>query len=69
MTQAVKGVNAYGFSELKLNRIEIHTATNHLKSQAIDERLNVKKEGILCEAGKIRDRYDDHTIYSLLKKD
>jgi ribosomal-protein-serine acetyltransferase len=56
----------YGFKVLGLHRIEIKTATNNLKSQAIPEKLNFKKEGILREAELVNNKFLDLYLYSIL---
>jgi ribosomal-protein-serine acetyltransferase len=56
----------YGFEDLGLHRIEIKAATNNLKSQAIPERLNFKKEGILRQAELVNNEYLDLVLFSML---
>jgi ribosomal-protein-serine acetyltransferase len=64
--RACKALIDYGFSEMKLNRIEIKAATTNLKSQAIPEKLGFKKEGILREAEIVNGNYHDLVLFSLL---
>ncbi|HDR7866350.1 TPA: GNAT family N-acetyltransferase, partial [Bacillus cytotoxicus] len=47
MTEAVKGIIDYAFSELKANRLEIRCDPTNRKSRAIPEKLGFKLEGIL----------------------
>src|SRR5690625_362847 len=69
MTQAVKSLIDQGFTYFDLNKIEIYTATENTKSQAIPQRLNFKKEGVIREAEFLYDHYVDHIVYGLLKKE
>ncbi len=47
MTEAVKGIMDFAFTELKARRIEIRMDTDNQKSRAIPERLGLTLEGIL----------------------
>ncbi|MDM5188261.1 GNAT family N-acetyltransferase [Bacillus sp. DX4.1] len=47
MTEAVKGIVEFAFTELKANRLEIRCDSKNVKSRAIPERLGFKLEGIL----------------------
>lgn len=69
MTKAVEALIEYGFQQLDLNKIEIYTAHDNIKSQAIPNRLNFKKEGIIREAEWLYNRYVDHVLYGLLKRE
>lgn len=69
MTQAVKALVDQAFTYFDLNKVEIHAALQNKKSQAIPERLDFKKEGVIREAERLNDRYVDHVIYGLLKNE
>lgn len=69
MTRAVQGLIDYSFDQFDLNRIDIRTAYENKKSQAIPERLGFKNEGILRQAEWLYDRYVDHVVYGLLKSE
>jgi ribosomal-protein-serine acetyltransferase len=69
ITKSCKVLVNYGFKELGLNRIEIKAALFNIKSQAIPERLNFKKEGILRQAELVNDEYLDLVLYSKLLED
>lgn len=69
MVKSCKRLITYGFEELGLNRIEIKAAVENLKSQAIPEKLNFKKEGILRQAEFVNEKFLDLTLYSLLKEE
>ncbi|WP_316802038.1 GNAT family protein [Pedobacter nototheniae] len=57
----------YGFDVLGLNRIEIKAATQNLKSQAVPQKLNFVKEGILRQAEIANNQFLDLIVYSILK--
>lgn len=59
----------FGFQNLNLNRIEIKASVKNFKSQAIPNRLNFKKEGILRQAELVNNEFIDLFIYSLLKNE
>ncbi|WP_205092491.1 GNAT family N-acetyltransferase [Thalassobacillus pellis] len=47
MTEAVEGITAFAFNELKANRVEIRCDTRNQKSRKIPVRLGFELEGIL----------------------
>ncbi|CAM5789601.1 MULTISPECIES: GNAT family N-acetyltransferase [Brevibacillus] len=47
MTEAVQGITAFAFEELKARRVEIRCDPQNVKSRAIPERLGFVLEGIL----------------------
>jgi ribosomal-protein-serine acetyltransferase len=69
MTQAVRALTAHAFDVWKLNRVEIRAAVGNVRSRAIPERLAFREEGVLREAERIDDRYEDSVVYSMLAKD
>jgi ribosomal-protein-serine acetyltransferase len=69
MTRTINGLLTYCFNELELNRVVIRAATENLKSRGVPERLGFKEEGILREAQKIRDRFVDLAVYSMIKSE
>jgi len=69
MTTACKAVIDLCFNELELKRIEIRTATENDKSQAIPKRLGFQKEGCIRSSEFLYDRYVDHYIFGLIKED
>ena len=66
MTKACKLMLDLGFTDLKLNRIEIKCGVGNFKSAAIPKKLNFKNEGILKEAEFINDKFIDLYLFSLL---
>jgi ribosomal-protein-serine acetyltransferase len=59
----------FGFTELRLNRIEIKCGTGNLKSKAIAERLKFKQEGILRQAELVNNKFIDLFLFSMLKEE
>ena len=56
----------YGFQNLGLHRIEIKAAVNNLKSQAIPEKLNFVKEGVLRQAEFVNNHFLDLYLFSMI---
>lgn len=69
MTKACQAIIHYGFTELKLNRIQIAAASENKKSRALPERLGFTEEGIIRQAEWLYDHYVDHVIYGLLREE
>jgi len=67
MTAAVKALIAEGFQHLELNRIQARVATGNYPSQAVCDRLGLKKEGVWRQAEWLYDRYVDITMNSVLR--
>lgn len=66
ITKACRALISYGFKELGLHRIEIKAATENIRSQAIPEKLQFKKEGILRQAEWVNNQFLDLFVYSIL---
>jgi ribosomal-protein-serine acetyltransferase len=69
MTAAVKALIDEGFQQLKLNRIQARVATGNYPSQAVCDRLGLKKEGVLRQAEWLYDHYVDLTMNSVLRSE
>ena len=67
ISMSCKRLITYGFEELGLHRIEIKAAVKNVKSQAIPQKLNFAKEGILREAELVNGVYLDLVLYSMLR--
>ena len=67
MTDCVRALVSYGFRELKLHRIEIHSSTKNEKSAAIPERLGFKLDGILRDGSFLYDHFESSKVYSMLE--
>lgn len=69
MTKCNQFLINYCFEELNLNRIEIRTAVNNIKSQNIPQKLGFQKEGINRQEEKLNGQYSDSYVFSLLKSE
>jgi ribosomal-protein-serine acetyltransferase len=69
VTDACRVLINYAFAELKMNRVEIHCATENARSRQIPERLNFKLEGVLRQSEWRHTRFFDMAIYSLLAEE
>ena len=67
MTTAAKTLISEGFRQLELNRIQARVATENYPSQAVCDRLGLKKEGVLRQAEWLYDHYVDLTMNSVLR--
>src|SRR4030095_4285881 len=64
--ESCKALINYGFQHLGLHRIEIKTAVTNFKSQAIPEKLNFVKEGVLRQAEFVNNQFLDLFLYSMI---
>ncbi|HEV2261859.1 MAG TPA: GNAT family protein [Candidatus Rubrimentiphilum sp.] len=69
VTNAVRAIVEFAFNDLETHRIEIRCAPANRASRAIPERLGFTEEGTNREALRLRDRYQDLVMYSLLRTD
>ena len=65
--EAVMAVMEFGFSELKLNRIEAKYVFGNDRSRRVMEKCGMRFEGVLRSYMKIRDRYCDIGFCSILR--
>ena len=69
VTQSVKALMEFAFSELFVNRIQIKCAVGNQKSRNIPIRLGFLFEGIEREGERMSNgRYSDIEVFSFLKK-
>ncbi len=68
-TAAVAELLHEGFHELNLNRMEIRCASGNLRSIAVAKKFGMIYEGTLREEEWLYDRYVDHHVYSILKRE
>jgi ribosomal-protein-serine acetyltransferase len=66
MTRAVRTLVDHAFGEWDLHRVEIQAAVDNHRSRALAERLGFREEGVLREAERIGDRYNDLAVYAML---
>lgn len=68
ITQSVKELVSFAFSQMRMNRIQIKCAVGNTKSAAIPKRLDFYFEGTERAGEKHHSGYLDLEIYSILKK-
>lgn len=70
VTEAIKKVIEFLFTELDANKLEIHTKATNLKSIGVAERCGFTKEAHLRERGKTNEgEIVDMEIYGLLRSE
>lgn len=69
MTQSVKTLINYCFTELDLNRLAIEVATENQPSFSIAERLGFVKEGVTRQFEFVNGRFLDYKLFSILKSE
>jgi len=66
MTKVCTYLVRYAFEVMGMNRIELRTEVDNVKSRAIPERLGFIHEGVARQSNLVNGRYVDHAVYSLL---
>jgi ribosomal-protein-serine acetyltransferase len=66
VTKVCRVLVSYAFDQYQLNKVEIHCATGNTRSRAIPERLGFTQEGILRQAERFPDHYNDVVVYGML---
>lgn len=69
MTESVKALLNYLFTEKNLHRIVIKAATGNNRSRAIPEKLGFKAEGVERDGEWLYDHFVDLQVYSLLEEE
>ncbi len=69
MTEALRLVIHYGFSSLKLNRIQALVIPGNSASVGLLTKLGFEEEGLLRDYAFFKGRYNDLICYALLKRD
>lgn len=69
MSEALYKVIQYGFSQMKLNRIEAFVGPDNIPSKRLMDKFNFNYEGLMREHYKHKDEIQDSIIYSLLKSE
>lgn len=67
ITEALKAVIKFGFSELNINRIEAEVMPGNTESERVLTKLGFTKEGVLRNWMYWNDKHYDMTMFSLLK--
>jgi RimJ/RimL family protein N-acetyltransferase len=68
-TEAISALLAYGFGELKLNRVEADIDPLNVASARVLERQGFVREGLLRERWIVGGRKSDSAMYGLLAQD
>jgi ribosomal-protein-serine acetyltransferase len=66
ITRSCRALIYIGFTMLNLQRIEILTATQNIRSRRIPERLGFTLEGILKKYRRVDSHYHDMCLYAML---
>lgn len=69
MTEACRAIVTYGFTEVRLNRIQIMTDPDNTPSCRIPERLGFTQEGELRDFYRSLQGYRTGRVYSLLARE
>jgi ribosomal-protein-serine acetyltransferase len=70
ITRAARELVRYGFAERGLRRMQLTAAVENTRSRQVAERMGMTQEGVLRQAGRIReDRYVDLVMYSILREE
>ena len=67
MTRAVAAATRYGFSTLRLHRIEAACLPENIASMTLLERNGFRREGMARAYLKIDGAWRDHVLYALLE--
>lgn len=67
VTRAARVLITCGFREMGLHRIYLRAAAGNTRSWAVAERLGFHRDGVIRDAIRLGDRYDDHLFYTLLE--
>ena len=65
-TEVAGGLIRYGFSDLKMHRIEAKCDPDNIASYIVMEKNGMQREGILRQDKNIRGEWRDSYIYSIL---
>jgi ribosomal-protein-alanine N-acetyltransferase len=67
--EAARELIKYGFNELGANRIEARCNEDNIGSERVMQKAGMKFEGILREQLKMKGKYKNKKIYSILRGD
>lgn len=67
MSEALKAIIPYGFSELKLNRIEALVAPGNVPSIRLMQKNNFIQEAVLKQHYFHEGKFDDSLMFALLR--
>jgi ribosomal-protein-serine acetyltransferase len=66
VTRVCRAMVSYAFDHYRVNKVEILCATGNTRSRAIPERLGFTQEGIIRQAERFNDHYNDLVVYGML---
>ena len=69
MTEAVKRTLCFGFTKMRLNRIEARCMINNKASERVMQKCGMKYEGIMRGSLFAKGKYFDLKTYAVLKED
>lgn len=69
MTEALRALIRYGFTQMDLNRIEAMHETTNPASGAVMRKCGMQREGLLRNKLINKGKYVDVELYSILKRD
>ncbi len=69
MTEAVRVISGFSFSDLHLHRLEAATMPANGASMRVLERNHFRREGFARQFLNISGRWEDHILYALLAED
>lgn len=68
-TEALKALLVFGFTQLKLHRIEAGCATGNIASIKVLEKVGMVREGLCRKVLPIRGEWVDNYMYAILDED
>jgi ribosomal-protein-serine acetyltransferase len=68
-TEVTRRMIRVGFDDLLMHKINLRIAAGNRASERVAEKLGFSREGILREELFIRNKWVDHTLYSLLERE
>lgn len=66
---AIKWLCNYAFSNLNLHRVFLYTRQNNDRVRRLYERIGFIPEGILRDHLKLTEKFEDHYVHGMLKKE
>ncbi|AEI88850.1 MAG: Protein N-acetyltransferase, RimJ/RimL family [Candidatus Midichloria mitochondrii] len=69
MSEVLFHVLTFAFTKMCINRIEAKTMTHNVASAALLLKMGFKKEGVLKSYRKVRSKFIDVDLYSLLREE
>ena len=69
MNEALRVVIGYGFTRMKLNRIDALVYVGNFRSIVLLQKMGFRQEGILREYYQLYDTFFDHLFFGLLQSD